>query len=144
ERIAYVTDKADDFGLTPFTYTAPAAQLPAATSTNTRFTSTTFKALTAPEEEPLRDVMIEGGLWPDKSSGMLLGPDKSGKTTYALAEALSLSTGWPLFGTFTVPTPRRVFYASEEDTPDRLIRRIYDLIRLHDPEANPSKVFSAL
>jgi hypothetical protein len=103
-----------------------------------------FKALDAPKEAPMRDVMVEGGVWPDRASGMLLGPDKSGKTTYALEEMLCLAGGWPVFGQFAVPKARRVLYVSEEDTPERLIRRVYDLIIQHEPQNKPSVVYERL
>jgi hypothetical protein len=83
-----------------------------------------------PQEVPKRDVMVER-LWPEKGSGTLLGPDKSGKTQYALEEALCLATGMDVLGRFKVPTRRRVLYITEEDTQERVLRRVYDLLRLH-------------
>jgi hypothetical protein len=92
--------------------------------------TTAFKTLDAPEEVPMPDVMVER-LWPDKASGLLLGPDKSGKTFYALEEALCLATGHKVLGEFAVPKCRRVLYISEEDTRERLLRRLYSILEGH-------------
>jgi len=59
--------------------------------------TTAFKTLDAPEDIPMPNVMVER-LWPDKASGLLLGPDKSGKTFYALEEALCLAAGYKVLG----------------------------------------------
>lgn len=92
-----------------------------------------FTLLDSTEEAPMRDAMIDT-LWPQRDSGVLLGPDKAGKSTYALEEALCLATGWPVLGRFNVSVPRRILYVTEEDLSERMRRRIYDLIRLH-PES---------
>jgi hypothetical protein len=90
---------------------------------------TRFHTIDVPKEVPMREVMVER-LWPEKASGTLLGPDKSGKTFYALEEALCLATGYKVFGQFAT-TRRRVLYISEEDTQERLLRRLYDLLGVH-------------
>ena len=80
-------------------------------------------------EITMPDVMVEA-LWPLKASGILLGPDKAGKTQYALEEALCLATGWPVLGRYAVPKPRRVLFIEEEDTSERCRRRLFDLIQM--------------
>jgi hypothetical protein len=78
----------------------------------------------------VRDVMIET-LWPTRSNGMLLGPDKAGKSYYAFEEALCLVMQWKVLGRYAVPKARRVLYITEEDDQARAMERLYDLIRLH-------------
>jgi hypothetical protein len=109
---------------------------PVASATRTSLT-TAFKTMDAPQETQMRNVMVER-LWPDKASGLLLGPDKSGKTFYALEEAICLASQQKVLGEFAVPTRRRVLYISEEDTQERLQRRVYDILGVHgsvDPVA---------
>jgi AAA domain len=141
---AYIIDKAESYGLsvpdlshgcevldTP--PTTPSVAPPAKSASLT----TAFKTMDAPQEILMRDVMVER-LWPDKASGLLLGPDKSGKTFYALEEAICLASRQKVLGVFAVPTPRRVLYISEEDTHARLQRRVYDILEVHgsaDPVA---------
>lgn len=92
--------------------------------------TTAFKTMDAPEEVPMRDVLVER-LWPEKASGLILGPDKSGKTFYALEEAICLASGQKVLGEFAVPTQRRVLYVSEEDSKERLQRRVCDILAAH-------------
>jgi hypothetical protein len=66
-----------------------------------------------------------------EGGGFLGGEEKLGKTYYALEEALCLAQARPVCGRFSVPTPRRVLFIEEEDSPRRTQTRIKALLRGH-------------
>lgn len=53
-------------------------------------------------------------LWPEAAFGFIAAPPKKGKTWVALALAVAVATGRPLFGHYTVPRPRPVLYVALE------------------------------
>lgn len=87
------------------------------------------------KEFPPADVLVEGLLASD-GGGWIGGEEKLGKTFYALEEALCLALKLPVCGRFQVPTQTRVLFIEEEDPPQRVQRRIQQLLRGHeqDPE----------
>jgi hypothetical protein len=94
-------------------------------------------------EYPPAETYIEGIL-PAHSSGFIAGPEKSGKSYYALEEALCLALGIPVAGYFGVPTPRRVYYIAEEDHPERVQRRLRALLKGHGLDADDPEVKRSL
>ena len=54
------------------------------------------------------------GLWPEAAFGFISGPPKKGKTWVALAAAVSIATGQPLFNHWPIPQPRPVIYVALE------------------------------
>ena len=54
------------------------------------------------------------GIWLDGSLGFLSGPPKAGKTWIAMAMAIAIATGTPLFGEYAVPEARDVLYVALE------------------------------
>jgi hypothetical protein len=83
-----------------------------------------FLAQDAPEPE----AYIEGIL-SDDGGGWLGGEDKTGKTWWAIEEAVCLALGLPVCGRFAVPTRRRVAVLEEEDSPRRTRRRLRAILR---------------
>lgn len=53
-------------------------------------------------------------LWPEQAFGFIAAPPKKGKTWVALALAVAVASGKPLFGEYAVPTPRPVLYVALE------------------------------
>lgn len=53
-------------------------------------------------------------LWPEAAFGFIGAPPKKGKTWVALAVAIAIAAGKPLFDHFTVPKPRPVLYVALE------------------------------
>src|SRR5262249_38300862 len=90
-----------------------------------------FLRQTFPVIEPLIDPLLssEGG-------GFIGGEEKLGKTFYALEESLCLALAMPVCGRFAVPSPARVLFVEEEDSPRRTQTRIKAQLRGHglDPE----------
>ena len=76
-----------------------------------------------PTRFPESETYIEGILTSD-GSGWIAGAPKLGKSYLALDEAICLALGIPVAGRFPVPERRRVYYVSEEDSPQRLKRRV--------------------
>ena len=74
--------------------------------------------------------LIEG-VFPGAGNGFIGGESKHGKTFYALEEALGLAFGFPVCGVFTVPTPKRVLFIEEEDSPVRVKARITAMLAAH-------------
>lgn len=58
-------------------------------------------------------VIVEG-LWPEQAFGFIAAPPKKGKTWVALALAIAVAAGKPLFGHYTVPAARPVLYVALE------------------------------
>jgi len=88
------------------------------------FGAGTFLRLKAPTPEVLvKGILSSGG------SGWIAGPEKTGKSLYALDEALGLTLALPVAGRFEVAIPRRVWFISEEDTLARVQNRIGALLR---------------
>lgn len=79
---------------------------------------------------PRAETYVEGIL-PSRSSGFIAGPEKSGKSYYALEEALCLALGLSVAGRFDVPKRRRVYYIAEEDSAERVKRRVNAMLRGH-------------
>jgi hypothetical protein len=90
-----------------------------------------FLRQTFPPMETVIDPLLssEGG-------GFIGGEEKLGKTYYAIEEALCLALALPVCGRFAVPTPRRVLFIEEEDSPRRTQGRLRALLRGHglDPD----------
>lgn len=69
------------------------------------------------------------GLWPEAAFGFLAGPPKAGKTWVALAMALCVVGGLPVFGRFRVPRSRPVLYVALEGHAAALSARVGCLAR---------------
>jgi hypothetical protein len=76
---------------------------------------------------PMRFLVDE--LWPEAALGFVSAPPKAGKTWVALALALSIATGSPLFGAYTVSAARDVLYVALEGHRKALRARIGALAR---------------
>ena len=87
--------------------------------------------------------LVEGILFSD-GSGWIGGEEKLGKTLYALEEALCLALGLSVCGKFEVRTPCRVLFIEEEDSPQRVQRRLRALLRGHGLDPDDSQVLKAL
>src|SRR5215831_376954 len=87
----------------------------------------TFLSQPLPPTISLVDTVFssEGGGW-------IAGEEKLGKTFYALEEGLCLALGLPVCGKFAVPQRRRVLFIEEEDSSQRMQRRMRGLLRGHD------------
>src|SRR5215831_11481160 len=87
----------------------------------------TFLSKPLPATVSLVDTVFssEGGGW-------IGGEEKLGKTFYALEEGLCLALGLPVCGKFAVPQRRRVLFVEEEDSRQRMQRRVCGLLRGHD------------
>jgi hypothetical protein len=83
-----------------------------------------FLALPDVESEEYADGILgaDGGGW-------ITGEEKTGKTMYAIHEALCLSLAMPICGRFTVRKRRRVFFLEEEDPPRRMRGRVHAQLR---------------
>lgn len=68
-------------------------------------------------------------LWPEEALGFISAPPKAGKTWLALALAIAVATGRPLFGSYRVPEPRPVLYIALEGHRNALRARIGALAR---------------
>jgi hypothetical protein len=79
-------------------------------------------------EDPEPEAYIEGIL-SDDGGGWLGGEDKTGKTWWAIEEAVCLGLALPVCGRFPVPTRRRVAVLEEEDSPRRTRRRLRAILR---------------
>jgi hypothetical protein len=70
-------------------------------------------------------------VWPEGASGLIAGPPKAGKSTFALELAISLSCGVPFLGLFDVP--RRMFgtsvtYIQAENSTSRVRRDLDEIL----------------
>lgn len=82
--------------------------------------------LAMPDSDP--DWMVNG-LFTVGSNGWVSAEPKVGKSWIVLELAYALSTGIPFLGRFAVKQPRRVLYVQEEDSLDRVKRRLKKLIK---------------
>lgn len=81
------------------------------------------------QDVPRRDWAIEG-VWAEKTSGIIAGPPKAGKSTLSLELAITLASGTPFLGRPEFPLkamPARVTYVQAENS-DRRVRRDLDSI----------------
>lgn len=79
--------------------------------------------------------VLVDGLWPEAAFGFVAAPPKKGKTWLALSLAISVATGKPFLGQFTVPKPRPVLYVALEGHRAGLRARVGALAR--GLEVNP-------
>jgi len=88
--------------------------------------------MTFPSEPPLAR-----GFLPGRGSLLLVGSPHSFKSMFALVVAVGLALGRRIGGRFEVPTPRRIFYVSEDDDEQRLAARLRAIVRGYglDPDA---------
>lgn len=99
---------------------------PAATPPPDIFTRPISELLALPEEEP--DWMVDQ-LFTVGSNGWVAAEPKVGKSWVVLELAYALSTGMPFLGRFSVKQPRVVLYVQEEDSLQRVLRRLKMIIR---------------
>jgi hypothetical protein len=69
------------------------------------------------------------GILSDDGGGWLGGEDKTGKTWWAIEEAVCLALGLSVAGRFDVPRARRVTILEEEDSPRRTQHRLRAVLR---------------
>lgn len=91
--------------------------------------------LAMPDSDP--DWMVNG-LFTVGSNGWVSAEPKVGKSWIVLELAYALSTGIPFLGRFAVKQPRRVLYVQEEDSLDRVKRRLKKLIKGEPSRVLPS------
>src|SRR5215831_7909632 len=77
-------------------------------------------------------VSLVDTVFSSEGGGWIAGEEKLGKTFYALEEGLCLAMGLPVCGKFAVPQRRRVLFVEEEDSSQRMHRRVCGLLRGHD------------
>lgn len=82
--------------------------------------------LAMPDTDP--DWMVDL-LFTVGSNGWVAAEPKVGKSWVVLELAYCLSTGMPFLGRFAIKQPRRVLYVQEEDSVDRVKRRLKRLIK---------------
>lgn len=82
--------------------------------------------LAMPDTKP--DWMVDQ-LFTAASNGWVAAEPKVGKSWIVLELAYCLSTATPFLGRFAIKQPRRVLYAQEEDSIDRVKRRLRQLIK---------------
>ncbi len=82
---------------------------------------------TASEDVP----MLVNGLWPEGAQGMIGAAPKAGKTWVGLEMGVSVATGTPVFGSFTVPRARPVLYVALEGHRSALRARAGCIARGH-------------
>jgi hypothetical protein len=91
--------------------------------------------LAMPEVEP--DWMVDQ-LFTVASNGWVAAEPKVGKSWVVLELAYALSTGMPFLGRFAVKQPRRVLYVQEEDSLQRVLRRLKKIIKGDASRISPS------
>jgi hypothetical protein len=89
--------------------------------------------LAMPEVEP--DWLVNQ-LFTVGSNGWVAAEPKVGKSWTVLELVYALSTGSPFLGRFAVKQPRRVMYIQEEDSLQRVLRRLKKLLK-GDPSREP-------
>lgn len=112
---------ADEFFAPPGVRTEPKTEKPPAV-----FFRPISELLAMPDTDP--DWMVDQ-LFTVGSNGWVGAEPKVGKSWVVLELAYCLSTGMPFLGRFAVKQPRRVLYAQEEDSIDRVKRRLKKLIK---------------
>lgn len=90
------------------------------------FTRPISELLAMPEEEP--DWMVDQ-LFTVGSNGWVAAEPKVGKSWVVLELAYALSTASPFLGQFAVKQPRVVLYVQEEDSLQRVLRRLKRIIK---------------
>jgi hypothetical protein len=94
-----------------------------------------FIARTFSEPAPLID-----GILSDDGGGWISGEEKTNKTWWMEAEAISLALAKPLAGRFLVPERRKALILEEEDSPRRTHRRTRAILRGHGVDPDDPKV----
>jgi hypothetical protein len=94
--------------------------------------------LAMPEVEP--DWMVDQ-LFTVGSNGWVAAEPKVGKSWVVLELAYALSTGMPFLGRFSIKQPRRVLYVQEEDSLQRVLRRLKKIIKGDRSRPTPSDEF---
>jgi hypothetical protein len=97
------------------------------------FTKPISELLAMPDTDP--DWMVDQ-LFTVASNGWVAAEPKVGKSWIVLELAYALATGMPFLGRFAVKQPRRILYVQEEDSLDRVKRRLKRLIK-GDPTRLP-------
>lgn len=126
-----VTD-GDDWGFSP---EGAARAEPAAETPPSVFFRPISELLAMPEVEP--DWLVDQ-LFTVASNGWVAAEPKVGKSWVVLELAYALATGMPFLGRFAVKQPRRVLYVQEEDSLQRVLRRLKRLIRGDATRRDPS------
>lgn len=103
-----------------------AAPQPAADPVPSVFFRPISELLAMPEVEP--DWMVNN-LFTVASNGWVAAEPKVGKSWVVLELAYALSTAMPFLGRFAVKQPRRVLYVQEEDSLQRVLRRLKKIIK---------------
>lgn len=134
EKVRYVYQKYEPGGISPtvemseddwFSPTRAGAK-PAAESPPAVFTRPISELLAMPDTDP--DWMVDQ-LFTVASNGWVAAEPKVGKSWIVLELAYALSAGMPFLGRFAIKQQRRVLYVQEEDSVDRVKRRLKRLIR---------------
>lgn len=94
--------------------------------------------LAMPEVEP--DWLVDQ-LFTVASNGWVAAEPKVGKSWVVLELAYALSTGQPFLGRFAIKQPRRVLYVQEEDSLQRVLRRLKKIIKGDPLRDDPSDDF---
>lgn len=101
------------------------------------FTRPISELLAMPEEDP--DWMVDQ-LFTVGSNGWVAAEPKVGKSWVVLELAYALSTGQPFLGRFAVKQPRMVLYVQEEDSLQRVLRRLKRIIKGDATRRDPPDV----
>lgn len=91
--------------------------------------------LAMPEVDP--DYLVDQ-LFTVGSNGWVAAEPKVGKSWVVLELAYALSTGMPFLGRFSIKHPRRVLYVQEEDSLQRVLRRLKQIIKGDTSRVIPS------
>jgi hypothetical protein len=82
--------------------------------------------------EPERSGWLVEGLWSREAVGLIGGAPKCGKTWLALDLAVSVASGTPALGRFSVREPGPVLFYGAEDAPPQLRERLLALAAARD------------
>jgi RecA-family ATPase len=82
--------------------------------------------------EPERSGWLVEGLWSREAVGLIGGAPKCGKTWLALDLAVSVASGTPALGRFSVREPGPVLFYGAEDAPPQLRERLLALAASRD------------
>lgn len=144
EKVRYVYGKYPPGSVGPTVvddgYFAPfgARQEPVADPPPAVFFRPISELLAMPEVEP--DWLVDQ-LFTVGSNGWVAAEPKVGKSWVVLELAYALSTGQPFLGRFSVKQARRVLYVQEEDSLQRVLRRLKKIIKGDPLRDNPSDDF---